>query len=80
MTSLDASVRDELDSAVHLQNFRLVAGTSPFTVMRAIYSARLALFIHGITLAKRMCEVQPAVLIGESSTQLVMYSLDTRVR
>ena len=38
------------------------------------YSARLALhvhvFIHGITSAKRTCEVRPAVLVRESSTQL----------
>ena len=38
--------------------------------VRAIYSTRLALFIHGITSAKRMCEVRPAVLVRESSTQL----------
>ena len=36
----------------------------------AIYSIRLALFINGIMSAKRMREVQPAVLIGESSSQL----------
>ena len=47
---------------------------------RAIYSARLALFIHGITSAKRTHEVRPAVLVRECSTQLVMYSLDTYVR
>ena len=41
------------------------------------YSTRLALFIHGITSAKRMHEVQPAVRIGESSTQLL---LDTGIR
>ena len=43
-------------------------------------STRLALFIHGIALAKRMCEVRPAVLVGESSSQLLMYSLDTGIR
>ena len=32
--------------------------------------ARLALFIHGIMSAKRTCEVQPAILVRESSTQL----------
>ena len=47
--------------------------------MRAIYSARLA-FIHGIMLATIMREVRLAVLARESSTQLVMYSLDTCVR
>ena len=46
----------------------------------AIYRASLVLFIHGITSAKRMREVRPAVLIRESSTQLVMYLLDTCVR
>ena len=46
----------------------------------AIYSAKLALFIHGIMSAKRTREVRPAVLVGESSTQLLMYSLDTCVR
>ena len=35
------------------------------------YSTRLALFIHGITSAKRTREVRPAVLVRESSTQLV---------
>ena len=48
--------------------------------MRAIHNARLALFIHGITSANRMREVRPAVLVRESNTQLVMYSLDTCVR
>ena len=48
--------------------------------LRAIYSARLALFVHGIMSAKRMHEVRPVVLVRESSTQLVMYSLDTCVR
>ena len=42
---------------------------------RAINSARLALFIHRITSAKRTREVRPALLVGESSTQLLMYSL-----
>ena len=42
--------------------------------VRAIYSTRLALFIHGITSAKRTREVRPAVLRRESSAQLIMYS------
>ena len=46
----------------------------------AIYSTRLALFIHGITSAKRTREVRAAVLRRESSAQLIMYSLDTCVR
>ena len=37
---------------------------------------RLALFIHRITLAKRTREVQSALLVRESNTQLLMYSLD----
>ena len=41
----------------------------------AINSARLALFIHRITSAKRTGEVRPALLVEESSTQLLMYSL-----
>ena len=47
--------RDELDSTVFLPNFRLVTllqsprGPAPCDSVRAIYSARLALFIHGIT-------------------------------
>jgi hypothetical protein len=42
---------------------------------RAIYSARLAIFIHRITSAKRTREVRPAVglLVRESSTQLLIY-------
>ena len=46
----------------------------------AIYSTRLALFIHGTILATRTRKVRPVVLVRESSTQLVMYSLDTCVR
>ena len=46
----------------------------------AIYSTRLALFIHGITSAKRTREVRSAVLRRESSAQLIMYLLDTCVR
>ena len=47
--------RHELESTVFLPNFRLVtlllsrAGQPVVTMMRAIYSARVALFIHGIT-------------------------------
>ena len=48
--------------------------------VRAIYSTRLALFIHGITSAKRTREVRPAVHRRESSAQLIIYSLDTCVR
>ena len=48
--------------------------------MRAIYSAVLSIYIHGITSAKRMHEVQPSLLVREGNTLLVMYSLDTCVR
>ena len=39
-------------------------------MMHVIYSERLALFIHRITLAKRTREVQPVLFVRESSTQL----------
>ena len=56
---------DELDSAIQLLNIGLVAAWH--AVCGAIrYSARLALFIHGITSAKRAREVRPAVLVRES--------------
>ena len=48
--------------------------------VRAIYSTRLALFIRGITSAKRTREVRPAVLRRESSTHPVMYSRDSYMR
>ena len=44
------------------------------------YSTRLALFIHRIMSTKRMYEVRPAILVRESSTQLIMYLLDTCIR
>ena len=44
-----------------------------------MYSTRLALFIHEIMSAKRTCEVRPAVLDRESSTQLLINLLDTCV-
>jgi hypothetical protein len=47
---------------------------------RAIYSARLAIFIYGITSAKRTREVRSAILVRESKMQLVMYSLDKCIR
>ena len=49
-------------------------------MMHAIYCTRLALFIHKITSAKKTREVRPAILVRESSTQLIMYLLDTCVR
>ena len=48
--------------------------------VHAIYSTRLALFIHGITSAKRTREVWLPILTRESSTQLIVYSLDTCVK
>ena len=48
--------------------------------VRPIYSTRPALFIHGITSAKRTREVRLVVLRRESSAQLIMYSLGTCVR
>ena len=72
---------DELDSAIQLLNIGfIIIGRGMARCVRAIYSARLALFIHGITSSKRTREVRPAVLVKESSTQFVMYSLDTCVR
>ena len=40
----------------------------------------MVLFIHGITSAKRTLELQPAVLVRESSTQILIYSLDIGIR
>ena len=68
VTSFNALITgDELDSAL---NFRSLVA----------WHACVMLFIHGITSAKRTHEVRPAVLIRESSTQLLIYSLDTCVR
>ena len=78
VTSFDASITgDELDSTVQLLNVRLVAAWHAHS-MRTIKSTRLALFIHGITSAKS--EIWPAVLVGEHSSQLLIYLLDTGVR
>ena len=75
----------EMESKI---NFRLrvsmllskeMNSTAQYSMTRAINSARLALFIHRITSAKRTREVRPALLVGESSTQLLMYSLDMYV-
>ena len=49
-------------------------------MVRAIYSAGLSIYIHGITSAKRMREVQPSLLVREGNTLLVRYLLDTRAR
>ena len=81
LTSFDASITgDELDSAVQLLGERQIARGIARRMHDAIYSARLALFIHGITSAKRTREVRPAVLVRKSSTQLLIYSLDKCVR
>ena len=71
VTNFDASITgDELYSAIQLPSVRLVAAWHVACVL--YYSTRL--FIHGITSAKRTRVVRPAVLDGESSTQLLMYS------
>ena len=49
-------------------------------MVRAVYSAGLSIYIHGITSAQRTCEVQPSLLVREDNTLLVRYSLDTRAR
>ena len=49
-------------------------------IVRAIYSAVLSIYIHGITSAKRTREVRPSLLVREGNTLLVRYSLDTCVR
>ena len=70
MTSFDASITgDEL--TMQLPNFRSVV---------ALHAAYMMLFMHRITSVKRTCEVRPVVLVGGSSTQLLMYLLDTDVR
>ena len=46
--------------------------------MRAIYIA-LAKLIYGIMKVKRTQEVRPAILVRESNTQFLRYSLDTRI-
>ena len=63
VTSFDASITG---TAFEFQIGRGIARS----MHDAIYSARLALFIHGITSAKRTHQARPAVLIGESSTRL----------
>ena len=60
-SNFDASIKgDKLDSTVQLPTFRSVVGMT-----RAINSARLALFIHRITSAKRTREVWPALYVSE---------------
>ena len=49
-------------------------------MVRAIYSAGLSIYIHGITSAWRTREVRPSLLVREGNTLLVRYSLDTRTR
>ena len=81
LTSFDASITgDELDSAVKLPNIRSLMAWHRRRMHDAIYSARLALFIHGIMSAKRMRKVWTVVLVRESSTQLLIYLLDKCVR
>ena len=49
-------------------------------MVRAIYSTGLSIYIHGITSAKRTCEVRPSLLVREGNMLFVRYSLDTRAR
>ena len=49
----------------------------PARLVRAIYSAGLSIYIHGITSAQRTCEVWPSLLVREGNTLLVRYSLNT---
>ena len=50
-------------------------------MVRGIYSAGLSIYyIHGIRSAYRTREVRPSLLVRESNTLLVRYSLDTRAR
>jgi hypothetical protein len=60
---------EELNTTVQLQ-----------IMVRAIYSAGLSIYIHGITSDKRTREVQPLLLVREGNTLLIRYLLDTRVR
>ena len=57
---------------IQLLNIGLVAARHTACVLYIV--------IHGIISAMRTCEVWQAVLVRESSAQLVMYSLDTYVR
>ena len=71
MTSFDASITgDELDSTVYSVASELQVGRGMVRSVRAIYSTRLALFIHGITSAKKTRDIRPAIFVGESSPQL----------
>ena len=64
--------RDVLNSVVQLLNF--------YGIMHVIFSVGLALFIHWIMSAKRTHEIWLVVLVGEGSTQLLKYSLETSNR
>jgi hypothetical protein len=74
VTSFDALITgDEFNSAVDRAFELQIARGMARRMHDAIYSAGLALFIYGITSAKRTREVQAAVLVRESSTQLSIY-------
>jgi hypothetical protein len=84
VTSFDASITEmNLTAQYNLRiNFwiRSVVGMHDACVL--LYSARLILFIHGITYANRMHEVRLAILVRESNTRLTryMYLLGTCIR
>ena len=62
----DASITgDDLDGKVQLPNFRslMVWHAACMMLCTYMYSARLVLFIHGITSAKRTHEVRPVALV-----------------
>jgi hypothetical protein len=65
--------RDELDSAVQLPKFRSVG----LWTVRVLCIAQ-ASYIYIRDYVRQ--EVRPALLVRESSTQLIMYSLDICVR
>ena len=68
MTYFDASIIGEkLDTTVQLPGeIQIGHGMASMHGSDTVYSARLALFIHGTTLAKRTRKFRPAVLVRES--------------
>ena len=81
-THFDASItRGKLDSSVELPSeLQISRGRASTAACMMLYSTRIASFICGIMSAKEMLEVWPAVFVEESSTQLLIYSLDTGIR
>ena len=81
VTSLNATIIDELNGTVQLPNFRLIMVFYAICMHEHVLcymQCQLTLFIHhGITQAKGTREVRPAILIRECDTQLVRYLQDT---